>query len=211
MLRRQSYVGLPPRKPNKAFAVFPIGLVGFVTVLAVTLIYVVIVRGPDTHASLQNGVPDGYERTQPQFVVSLPEPTLAPTPTPSPTPRPTPTAQPGQTQGPATQTPAATPSPVPTATPRQISFAQDVLPVFRNACAMCHGQAISLKGVSLASYQALMDSQNKLSLFVPGNPDESLLIKVLEGKATQMPPSGPLSKEQIELIRSWIKQGAQNN
>ena len=93
-----------------------------------------------------------------------------------------------------------------------MSFSQDVLPVFRNTCVVCHGGAgISFKGVSLVSYQTLTDTSAHGPLFVPGKPEESVLVNVLRGKGMQMPPTGPLSAEQIKLIEEWIKQGGQNN
>ena len=41
---------------------------------------------------------------------------------------------------------------------------------------------------------------------MPGQPGESLLIeKVAEG---EMPPNGPLSKDQVAVVRAWIESGA---
>lgn len=50
----------------------------------------------------------------------------------------------------------------------------------------------------------------------PGNAANSYLIQKLEGTAgifgTRMPQGGPfLSSEQIDLIRQWINEGAENN
>jgi hypothetical protein len=47
---------------------------------------------------------------------------------------------------------------------------------------------------------------------VAGDPDESYLVKKLEGtEQPQMPPPGPLPTSQIETIRQWIEEGAEEN
>lgn len=77
---------------------------------------------------------------------------------------------------------------------------------------MCHGGAgVSFKGVSLVSYQTVTDTSAHEPLFVPGKPEESLLMGVLRGKPVQMPPTGPLPEQKIKVIEDWIRQGGQNN
>lgn len=49
---------------------------------------------------------------------------------------------------------------------------------------------------------------------VPGNPDDSLLVKKLEGTqpcGDQMPPGNKLSDEQISQVRAWIENGAKDD
>lgn len=51
---------------------------------------------------------------------------------------------------------------------------------------------------------------------VPGNSTDSYLIQKLEGRSdivgSRMPQGGPfLSQADIDVIRTWIAQGAQNN
>lgn len=47
-------------------------------------------------------------------------------------------------------------------------------------------------------------------VIVPGSAAESKLIRrVVSGDGgLQMPPSGPLSKEEIDILKAWIDQGA---
>jgi hypothetical protein len=40
---------------------------------------------------------------------------------------------------------------------------------------------------------------------VPGRPDESLLLEALQYESLEMPPAGPLHKNQIEGIKAWIE------
>ncbi|MBI4294627.1 MAG: hypothetical protein HY669_00465 [Chloroflexi bacterium] len=222
---RRSYSGgVRYEPPGARQLLFPLALVGFITAVAITIILVIVVRGPDTHASLWNRVYAGYSRTEPAYVVSLPGPTVSPTatPQPTPTPQPAPTPEPtpapgsGATPGPTpvftpTARPTVPPTPTATPVPRQVSFSQDVMPIFRNNCVACHGTAIKFKEVSLASYQALTDTSAHGPLFVPGKPEDSLLVNVLRGKPIQMPPTGALPEEQIKLVEEWVKQGGQNN
>jgi len=49
------------------------------------------------------------------------------------------------------------------------------------------------------------------SLVVPGKPEESMLVLMLLSRAHQMPPSVPLTDEEIQLIASWVAQGARDN
>ncbi|HXF74353.1 MAG TPA: hypothetical protein VNO79_17360 [Actinomycetota bacterium] len=48
-------------------------------------------------------------------------------------------------------------------------------------------------------------------LVVPGKPEESMLVRVLVDHAHRMPPAVPLSEEEIQLIASWVAQGAKDN
>ena len=67
-----------------------------------------------------------------------------------------------------TPTPAPTPTPVPTPTkaPRvaqtvdTVSFARDILPVFRETCASCHGAASPSSGLSLETYAGVKKGSN---------------------------------------------------
>ena len=50
----------------------------------------------------------------------------------------------------------------------------------------------------------------------PNNPDASYLVRKISGtpgiNGLRMPLNGPyLTSEQIQIIRTWIQQGAQNN
>src|SRR3990172_2792477 len=62
MVRRRYPGGWPPQRTGEASLLFPIALIGFVLALAITLIYGIVIRGPDAHANLWNSVRD-YSRT----------------------------------------------------------------------------------------------------------------------------------------------------
>ena len=94
--------------------------------------------------------------------------------------------------------------------PSTVSFEKQVLPILISNCAMngCHNSASASHGVILVSYQSVMAS----GIVSPGDPGESDLYEVLveTDPYGRMPPNGSLSNQEIQLIQTWIAQGAQN-
>jgi len=95
---------------------------------------------------------------------------------------------------------------------REVSFSKDVLPVFLvsggpHVVAPEHSPPPG--GLRLDTYEGIMAKEG---VVVPGEPEESELVEHLLSVGMQMPPSvPPLPDEQIQLIVSWIAQGARNN
>lgn len=94
---------------------------------------------------------------------------------------------------------------------REVSFSGEILPLFR-AKAGPHffqpGNSPPPGGIRLDAYDRIMASDH---LVVPGNPEESELVQVLRSEAMRMPPAGNrLSDEELQLVSSWIAQGAKN-
>tara|TARA_R110000868_G_scaffold304437_3_gene564991 strand:+ start:12382 stop:12792 length:411 start_codon:yes stop_codon:yes gene_type:complete len=96
-----------------------------------------------------------------------------------------------------------------------VSYANQVQPIFNSSCTSCHG---SNGGVNLSSFSLLMGSVGNNygnQLVVPNDADASGLVDKLEPSpdhGSRMPiGSSPLSSTQIETIRTWINEGATNN
>jgi len=91
-----------------------------------------------------------------------------------------------------------------------VSFALDIQPIFNQDCIICHGGA---GGLSLDSWQGVMAGGDSGAVVIPGNPDDSLLPRRLDGtKPPTMPLDAPaLPTPEIDRIRQWILEGAQNN
>ena len=96
------------------------------------------------------------------------------------------------------------------------SFADDILPIFQESCVRCHGEVdesgfpYTEAGLSLMTYEDVMNGSEFGSVVEPGNPDDSYLLTQVENG--DMPDEGdPLTPEQIALIRDWIEAGAENN
>jgi len=103
-----------------------------------------------------------------------------------------------------------------------VSFANQVQPIFTASCvnAGCHpggGAPFSLE--SGQSYSQLVDQDATtgpcagIKRVAPGNPDNSALIRRLEGTCGSLMPLGgsQLPSASRQLIRDWISQGARNN
>jgi hypothetical protein len=87
----------------------------------------------------------------------------------------------------------------------EVSFSADIWPVLLQFAP--HSSEAGKAGVFFRDYDELME------WVVPGDPEGSRLYQVLTatGGAPQMPPSGPLPAETIQLFYDWIMQGAKNN
>jgi hypothetical protein len=104
------------------------------------------------------------------------------------------------------------------------SFEKDVLPILNNYCVMCHLQGGEQGGLSLypdawSELVGVPSKQSPLLQVEPGSPDRSYLyIKLIDtgesvgGSGLLMPvQQQPLNQGQIETIRLWIEQGAEQN
>lgn len=100
-----------------------------------------------------------------------------------------------------------------------VSFSQDVQPVLEQHCSECHqagGKGEIASGLNLTSYAGLMTGTRNGPMVIAGDVEGSNLVVLIEGRADasiKMPhgKDQPVSKEQIQTIRTWIAQGANNN
>lgn len=91
-----------------------------------------------------------------------------------------------------------------------VSFAEQVLPIFRARCVECHGGENTELGLNLSTYEGAMAGSDYGAVIEPSNVAGSLLVDMIE--AGDMPEEGdPVPPEEIELIKTWIAEGAQNN
>lgn len=95
-----------------------------------------------------------------------------------------------------------------------VYFVQDVLPLIISNCtgigsgsAGCHNAAHHAEGVRLYDYAHIMQ------LVSPGHPSQSHLLTegIWQNGEDQMPPDGPMPDSLVQLIVTWIQQGAHNN
>jgi cytochrome c553 len=92
-------------------------------------------------------------------------------------------------------------------------FETHIRPVLAASCYSCHSAKLKspMGGLYTDSKEGLLrGGKSGVPAVVPGKPDESLLIKAIEGshKDLKMPPGKPLPAEQIEAFVAWIKMGA---
>ena len=93
--------------------------------------------------------------------------------------------------------------------PEAIDFQRDVQPIFREHCVTCHGPTQQFGGLRLDRRADALRGGTQTDIG-PGNADGSRLYHRLVGTAfgQQMPPTGPLTFEQTEIVRQWIDEGA---
>lgn len=109
----------------------------------------------------------------------------------------------------------------------EVSFADDINPVFQKSCVSCHsgvGEGAQMSAYLMVDYDSVMKGTMHGPVVVPGSRMSSSLYLVVAGKTApeiRMPPHNDesfaqgrgvmLSAETIELIGLWIDQGAKNN
>jgi len=112
---------------------------------------------------------------------------------------------------------------VPVSVQTGISFSSQIQPIFDNhsyGCTSCHGGTAGLFLTRGQSYDNLVNVQAQTGLctdrkrVLPGNASASALFLRLSGFTCgdRMPQgASPISQTDVNLIRDWINQGAQNN
>jgi mono/diheme cytochrome c family protein/DNA-binding beta-propeller fold protein YncE len=94
----------------------------------------------------------------------------------------------------------------------KVSFRRDVWPVLRRHCWGCHSDAKAEGKLDLSTVAAMKKGGESGPLFVPGKPDESLLVTMITGDKPEMPQKeAPLSAAKVNLLRSWILAGAKDD
>ncbi len=93
-----------------------------------------------------------------------------------------------------------------------VSFMRDVAPVLVHRCIACHGERKDSGDYRAHTFESLMrNGSSDDAPIVPGKPESSLLLELITTKDAddRMPQKDePLSAQQIEVMRQWIKEGA---
>ena len=93
----------------------------------------------------------------------------------------------------------------------RVDYDRDIRPILSETCFACHGPDENTRQAEL---RLDIDNDHYSALLASGNPVNSELLRRLtsEDSETKMPPAESkkqLTSKQIELIRQWIKEGAQ--
>ncbi|MGH8729431.1 MAG: c-type cytochrome domain-containing protein [Burkholderiales bacterium] len=101
---------------------------------------------------------------------------------------------------------------------RAVSFRSDIQPILKSHCIECHsegGIGFKKSGFRADSYASVMQGTKYGPVVEPGSSISSTLYRLVAGKtdpAIRMPyHRNPLPEETVELIATWINQGAKNN
>ena len=148
----------------------------------------------------------------------VPQPTSQPVTQPQPVDQQQPEPQPAEQQQPAQPPQPEQPQPVEQQQPEPqpvdqpqpepgVSFQEDIFPILQASCAFpgCHAAPNPARGLNLTTYADF----EKGNVFNPGDSKGSEVIRRIDGGG--MPPGGPLPKDQIQLFKDWIDEGAKNN
>lgn len=88
-------------------------------------------------------------------------------------------------------------------------FENHVRPILAVHCYSCHGPDKSKGNIRLDSVSEIMKGLDSGPLFIPGKPEQSRLMELLNHSADiKMPPKKKLNQEQISRVQEWITQGA---
>ena len=91
-----------------------------------------------------------------------------------------------------------------------VSFATEVMPLMEKYCWECHSQDNAELGLMLDTYEGVMAGSDYGTVVEPGDPDGSLLVDMIA--SGDMPEDGdPMPAEELDLIRTWVAEGAENN
>ncbi|MFN7919490.1 MAG: DUF1549 and DUF1553 domain-containing protein [Bryobacteraceae bacterium] len=81
----------------------------------------------------------------------------------------------------------------------RVSYSRQIRPLLAERCQVCHQPANRSGGVSVAAFADVAKAAPKL-------------VAAIDGPAPRMPKAGgPLTAEQVSLIRRWIEQGARDD
>jgi WD40 repeat protein len=91
-----------------------------------------------------------------------------------------------------------------------VTYQDNIRPLFQSSCLNCHNPDKQKAGLDLSTYDATMDGSDNGKVVEPGDPDKSLLLKVLTHDSEPFMPKGgdKLPDSQIDQIRAWIEANA---
>jgi hypothetical protein len=103
---------------------------------------------------------------------------------------------------------------------KPVSYSKDVRPFLDNYCMRCHGEGgegSETSGLRMDNYESLMKGTRHGPVIKPGDSYTSALVMLVEGRADpslRMPhdTKGPVpTQADIEMVKTWIDQGAKDN
>ena len=93
---------------------------------------------------------------------------------------------------------------------RAVSFANEVMPILEQYCSECHSEENAELGLKLDSYEGVMAGSDYGTVVEAGDADGSLIIDMIS--SGDMPEEGgPVPPELLEVLKTWINEGAVNN
>lgn len=93
-----------------------------------------------------------------------------------------------------------------------VSYYKQIHPLLKRSCQGCHHPGDPNGDLIVTSYDELKRGGMAGEAIIPGKPEESLLIELISGDPPAMPQNQePLTKEEIDLFKRWILEGAKDD
>ncbi len=91
-----------------------------------------------------------------------------------------------------------------------VDYARDIHPILADHCLVCHNAEKRSGGLSLGTYDDIMQGGKDGAAVSPGHSGQSLLVRRIVGEVGPVMPLGgdPLSAAEIATLRKWIDEGA---
>lgn len=94
----------------------------------------------------------------------------------------------------------------------KVDYLRDIKPILEKRCYECHGVEKQKSGLRLDTVAGALEGGDSGPSLVVGKSGESIIVAAITGTgdASPMPPEGAkLTAAEIQLIKTWIDQGAQ--
>lgn len=97
--------------------------------------------------------------------------------------------------------------------PQVIEFSRDIQPILDKNCTSCHQPASKQSDLDLTTYAGFQAGGRRGPAFVPGSPEQSLVIQFMTAALKPSMPFGqpPLTATEVSAIREWINSGAKDD
>src|SRR5262249_35001844 len=87
-------------------------------------------------------------------------------------------------------------------------FEEQVLPILKQHCHKCHGEAKVRGGLRLTSRENLLKGGDSGPVVTLDKPEASRLLQAINYKdGLEMPPTGKLAQDKIDVLARWVKAG----
>ena len=94
-----------------------------------------------------------------------------------------------------------------------IEFTRDIRPILDKHCTSCHQPASKQSDLDLTTYARFQAGGKRGPAFVPGSPEQSLVIQFITATLKPSMPLGQpvLTEIEVSTIREWITSGAKDD
>ncbi|MBL8814659.1 MAG: hypothetical protein JNL58_01425 [Planctomyces sp.] len=93
-----------------------------------------------------------------------------------------------------------------------VSYYRSVRPILQRRCSGCHFAGKREGGLSVVNVADLLTGGEGGPALVAGKPDDSHLVSYVSGEKPEMPLNAePLKPAEVETLRTWIAQGAEDD